>query len=93
MAAELLPTNPAHVDTLDFHLLERAIYELDYELNNRPDDVETPLRGIPRTVDAASGCDRGSLKVRTLLLRGIISGSRQRNLPLSTSSWLRWAIV
>jgi maltose alpha-D-glucosyltransferase / alpha-amylase len=46
-AEELLPTNPAHVDALfDFHLLERAIYELNYELNNRPDDVETPLHGI-----------------------------------------------
>ncbi|HEV3416168.1 MAG TPA: maltose alpha-D-glucosyltransferase [Pirellulales bacterium] len=45
--ADLLPTNPAHIDALfDFHLLERAIYELNYELNNRPDDVETPLRGI-----------------------------------------------
>jgi maltose alpha-D-glucosyltransferase/alpha-amylase len=46
-SAELLPATPAHVDLLfDFHLLERAIYELGYELNTRPEEVETPLRGI-----------------------------------------------
>jgi maltose alpha-D-glucosyltransferase/alpha-amylase len=45
--ADLLPANPAHIDALfDFHLLERAIYELSYELNNRPEEVESPLRGI-----------------------------------------------
>ena len=45
--ADLLPASPAHIDALfDFHLLERAIYELSYELNNRPEEVETPLRGI-----------------------------------------------
>ncbi len=50
-AADLLPTAPEHVDALfDFHLLERAVYELAYELNNRPDDVETPLRGIMELV-------------------------------------------
>ncbi|MCC7085016.1 MAG: maltose alpha-D-glucosyltransferase [Pirellulales bacterium] len=31
---------------LDFYLLEKAIYELGYELNNRPDWVEVPLTGI-----------------------------------------------
>jgi trehalose synthase-fused probable maltokinase len=31
---------------LDFHLLEKAIYELNYELNNRPAWVGIPLRGI-----------------------------------------------
>jgi len=31
---------------LNFHLLEKAIYEMGYELNNRPDWVETPLTGI-----------------------------------------------
>jgi maltose alpha-D-glucosyltransferase/alpha-amylase len=46
-AADLLPATLAHVDALfDFHMLERAVYELSYELNNRPDEVETPLRGI-----------------------------------------------
>jgi maltose alpha-D-glucosyltransferase/alpha-amylase len=31
---------------LDSYLLEKAIYELGYELNNRPDWVRIPLRGI-----------------------------------------------
>ncbi len=31
---------------LEFYLLEKAIYELGYELNNRPDWVRIPLQGI-----------------------------------------------
>jgi maltose alpha-D-glucosyltransferase/alpha-amylase len=31
---------------LDAYLLEKAIYELGYELNNRPDWVQIPLEGI-----------------------------------------------
>jgi trehalose synthase-fused probable maltokinase len=31
---------------LELHLLEKAIYELSYELNNRPTWVSIPLRGI-----------------------------------------------
>jgi maltose alpha-D-glucosyltransferase/alpha-amylase len=31
---------------LDVHLLEKAAYELAYELNNRPDWVNVPLQGI-----------------------------------------------
>ncbi len=31
---------------LDLHLLEKAAYELAYELNNRPDWVSVPLQGI-----------------------------------------------
>jgi maltose alpha-D-glucosyltransferase/alpha-amylase len=33
---------------LDFYLLDKAIYELRYELNNRPDWVGIPLQGIRR---------------------------------------------
>ncbi len=32
--------------SLDFYLLEKAIYEVRYELNNRPDWVEIPLRAV-----------------------------------------------
>jgi maltose alpha-D-glucosyltransferase/alpha-amylase len=31
---------------LDAFLLEKAIYELGYELNNRPDWISIPIRGI-----------------------------------------------
>jgi maltose alpha-D-glucosyltransferase/alpha-amylase len=36
-------------------LLEKAIYELKYELNNRPDWVEVPLRGVLELLDARAG--------------------------------------
>jgi maltose alpha-D-glucosyltransferase/alpha-amylase len=35
---------------LDIHLLEKALYEVAYELNNRPDWVAIPLRGITRVL-------------------------------------------
>ena len=31
---------------LDLYLMEKAVYELGYELNNRPDWVNIPLQGI-----------------------------------------------
>ncbi|MDZ7837813.1 MAG: hypothetical protein U5N58_07595 [Actinomycetota bacterium] len=31
---------------LDIHILEKAIYELGYELNNRPDWIMIPIKGI-----------------------------------------------
>jgi maltose alpha-D-glucosyltransferase/alpha-amylase len=36
------------LDLLRLHLLEKAIYELGYELNNRPTWVEIPLEGISK---------------------------------------------
>jgi maltose alpha-D-glucosyltransferase / alpha-amylase len=42
-----IPKDKADLDTLmTTFLLEKAIYELNYELNNRPDWVIIPLRGI-----------------------------------------------
>ncbi|MEX2503959.1 MAG: putative maltokinase, partial [Egicoccus sp.] len=42
-----LPADPEHTRILlDAFLLEKAIYELGYELNNRPEWVDIPLRGI-----------------------------------------------
>ena len=43
----LLPEDPEELKILlDAYLLEKAVYELGYELNNRPDWVKVPLQGI-----------------------------------------------
>jgi maltose alpha-D-glucosyltransferase/alpha-amylase len=43
----LLPSAPVQTASLlDLFLLDKALYELSYELNNRPDWVRIPLRGI-----------------------------------------------
>jgi predicted trehalose synthase len=45
---------------LDTFLLEKAIYELGYELNNRPDWVRIPIRGIRDLLATApTSGDRG----------------------------------
>jgi maltose alpha-D-glucosyltransferase / alpha-amylase len=48
---------PQSRDELDIllttHLLEKAVYELGYELNNRPDWVSLPLHGILRLMEPA----------------------------------------
>jgi maltose alpha-D-glucosyltransferase/alpha-amylase len=42
-----LPKSKDETKTLlDLYVLEKAIYELGYELNNRPDRVEVPVQGI-----------------------------------------------
>jgi len=38
---------------LDAFLLDKAIYELSYELNNRPDWVAIPLQGINQVLSGA----------------------------------------
>ena len=40
---------------LEVFLLEKAFYELQYELNNRPDWVHIPLAGIVDIIDISSG--------------------------------------
>src|SRR5690242_17910690 len=45
--ASFLPADPREFDALlRVHLLEKAVYELGYELNNRPEWLRIPLRGI-----------------------------------------------
>jgi maltose alpha-D-glucosyltransferase/alpha-amylase len=39
---------------LDAYLLEKAVYELGYELNNRPDWVRIPLQGILQLIGEAA---------------------------------------
>jgi maltose alpha-D-glucosyltransferase/alpha-amylase len=42
----LLAQREAFASLLDAFMLDKAFYELNYELNNRPDWVRIPLRGI-----------------------------------------------
>jgi len=39
---------------LDAFVLEKAVYELSYELNNRPDWVRIPLRSILQLLEIAA---------------------------------------
>jgi len=45
--ASFMPSSQQEVETLlDVYILEKAVYELQYELNNRPTWVGIPLQGI-----------------------------------------------
>ncbi|HKI99732.1 MAG TPA: putative maltokinase, partial [bacterium] len=47
-----LPTDPTELGTLmDMYLLQKALYELSYELNNRPDWVWIPIHGLLHLLD------------------------------------------
>jgi maltose alpha-D-glucosyltransferase / alpha-amylase len=47
-----VPSDPDHTRILlDAFLLEKAIYELGYEMNNRPEWVGIPLAGIQQVLD------------------------------------------
>ena len=49
--AAFVPHTPALRDTaISVFELEKALYELNYELNNRPDWLPIPLRGIQRVI-------------------------------------------
>ena len=45
---------PINESLLDMFVIEKAAYELCYELANRPDWVHVPLRGLIETVEAGS---------------------------------------
>ena len=52
--AHLLPEELQQLRILlDAYLLEKAIYEVGYELNNRPDWVKVPLQGILQLMEAS----------------------------------------
>jgi trehalose synthase-fused probable maltokinase len=49
--SQIVPKDKGDLDiVLDAHLLEKAVYELIYELNNRPDWVRIPLSGIAQLI-------------------------------------------
>jgi maltose alpha-D-glucosyltransferase / alpha-amylase len=50
--AGLVPDSDAELGlVLDIHLLEKAVYEITYELNNRPNWLSIPLRGVLNVLD------------------------------------------
>jgi maltose alpha-D-glucosyltransferase/alpha-amylase len=52
-AADFLPKDPREMQILlGAFCLEKAIYELRYELNNRPEWVNIPLLGILQLLEA-----------------------------------------
>jgi trehalose synthase-fused probable maltokinase len=53
--AEYLPPSREEIMALlQLHVLEKAVYELGYELNNRPGWVAIPLEGICKTLESSS---------------------------------------
>jgi len=54
--ASFLPQNKSDLPVLlDAFLLEKAVYEIGYELNNRPDWLIIPIRGISFILKGGSG--------------------------------------
>jgi maltose alpha-D-glucosyltransferase/alpha-amylase len=50
--AQLLPDDQEQRRILlDAYLLEKAVYEIGYELNNRPDWLQVPLHGILQMIE------------------------------------------
>jgi maltose alpha-D-glucosyltransferase/alpha-amylase len=47
-------------DLLQLFIVEKAAYELCYELANRPDWVDVPLRGLLETIDVETGEQRAA---------------------------------
>jgi maltose alpha-D-glucosyltransferase / alpha-amylase len=52
-AAFLPPARADMMALLQLQLLEKAVYELGYELNNRPDWAAIPLEGISKTLGSS----------------------------------------
>ena len=51
----LPPQGPQLSLLLAFHELERVVYEIGYEINNRPDWIDIPLRGLARLLADQAG--------------------------------------
>jgi maltose alpha-D-glucosyltransferase/alpha-amylase len=51
----LVPANDADCSALlDYYLLDKCLYELDYEFNNRPDWISIPLFGLVSLLPSSS---------------------------------------
>lgn len=50
--APFLPNEAVRGRLLEIYMIEKALYELKYELNNRPDWVHVPLSGILEILEA-----------------------------------------
>ena len=56
LSASFIPASREELATLlDVYILEKAVYELQYELNNRPAWVGIPLQGIQQILGASEG--------------------------------------
>jgi maltose alpha-D-glucosyltransferase/alpha-amylase len=52
--AMILPPSMEDIQLLlDGYILQKALYELGYELNNRPDWIQIPLEGILQIAESA----------------------------------------
>jgi trehalose synthase-fused probable maltokinase len=52
------PTDPAAlIAWIDFFELDKALYEVEYEINNRPSWAHIPLRGLVRVMGSQRGND------------------------------------
>ena len=61
--AGLVPENIVELDTLlACFLMDKAVYELGYELNNRPEWVSIPIRGIRYLLQTPDKIRKGSEK-------------------------------
>ncbi|MFW5821400.1 MAG: alpha-amylase, partial [Bacteroidota bacterium] len=50
--ASFIPEKREHLDNLlSVYIIEKAIYEADYELNNRPDWLHIPLNGLKKILN------------------------------------------
>ncbi len=53
--ADFVPSSNEELETMiRIYLLEKAVYELGYELNNRPEWVIIPVKGIEQVVESAA---------------------------------------
>ena len=57
--AAFIPENENQLhELLDVYVIEKAVYELDYEFNNRPDWLHVPLSGLKMIIDRLAKQDK-----------------------------------